>query len=170
LGLVVVFTGLAAYQRILLPGDGVLRLSANTSYTVYYESRSGVAGRRYDTGTVHGPGVRAARPVCPRSPCRSSAHNDSGYTLGGYSGEYVYGFCTAADRYSLTCSYAEQADKPIVLALTDNTGPATAVLIGTFATVSTGIAIALGQRVRRSRSANQRPPRDSSPPDYSYLA
>lgn len=168
LGFVALFTGAAGdvsgYQRVVVPGDGLVALAADTSYTVYYESRSTVDGTRYDTGTVHGLACGLRGPGGTPVALRARRHDDSGYTLGGYSGESVYDFRSGtAGRYSLTCSYAEQADRPIVLALTDGAGTpaAVAILAGMFAVIGTGIAVGVVQHVRRLRPPERRPARRS---------
>jgi hypothetical protein len=109
---------LHAYQRVVMPGSADLRLAAATKYTVYYESRSVVGGRRFDTGPL-GDLTCGLQDVSGETTVPLNAIGfSSTYSFGtSYVGAAIYDFrSNGAGRYVLSCDHA---GGDIALALAD---------------------------------------------------
>jgi hypothetical protein len=111
--------------QVLIPGKALLPLQQGKSYTVYYESRSVLDGRIYDTGeSLNGLQCELHPPDEGNMVQLHVPNGSSRYSVGGRSGSAVLEFTVPRDAtYDLSCAF-EQRDHPqeVVLAVGSGLG------------------------------------------------
>jgi hypothetical protein len=114
-----------ALTQVLVPGKALLALQPGRSYTVYYESRSVLHGRIYETGeSLNGLHCELRSSDDGQMVSLHRPDGPTKYRVGGRSGNSVLEFSVPRDgTYDFSCAF-EPRDHPqeVVLAVGSGLG------------------------------------------------
>jgi hypothetical protein len=156
-------TGVDSLPRAVIPGEADLNLSAG-DYTGYYESRSVVDGRVYDTGELSAMSCRMTNPSGNPVELRTSGTRVT-YNVGAYSGQSQFIFHAPQDgRYTLACAYQQQ-EGPSAAFSVDRRGRSWAALtlLGVFSSAVAGLGACALVFLRRRSTVRAAPPSAPAP-------